>query len=46
MERHGLNAVLGQHGARRNTNPGAVIIHEAGGVEHGLALAEGRRRPR
>ena len=36
------NPVLGQHGARRLADPRAVIIAEAGGIEHGLA-AEARR---
>ncbi len=39
----GLDAVLGQHRARGGTDVGVVEVHEAGCVEHGLALAEGRR---
>ena len=42
----------GQHGARGHAGAGVVVVDEAGGIEHGLALAEGgrrlvdRRRPR
>ena len=40
----GLDAVAGQHRARRRADIGVVEVHEAGGVEHRLALAEGGRR--
>ncbi len=44
MDDLGLDAVLGQHRARGHADVGVVVVDEAGRVEHGLALAEGRRR--
>ena len=39
----GFDAIPGQHGTCGGADIGAVEVHEAGRIEHRLALAEGRR---
>jgi hypothetical protein len=43
MQHFGLDAVLRQDRARGGADVGGVEVHEASGVEHGLALAVGGR---